>query len=78
MTEAAPALDRVVKALYHYDSTIRAACQAAVSDFSVHFSAPAFFVQIAFPICRSSISSKRPGCSARSMSAVIDFPFPLV
>ena len=48
MTEAAPALDRVVKALYHYDSTIRAACQAAVSDFSVHFQPPFLLFQRLF------------------------------
>ena len=48
MTEATPAYDRVFEALFHYDSTICPACQAAASDFPVHFQPPFLLFQRLF------------------------------
>ena len=57
MTEATPAYDRVFEALFHYDSTICPACQAAASDFPVHFQPRFYFFSACLTRSRAAFAS---------------------
>lgn len=57
MTEATPAYDRVFEALFHYDSTRNPACQAAASDFPVHFQPRFYFFSACLTRSRAASAS---------------------
>lgn len=62
MTEATPAIVWVFEALFHYDSTRSPACQAAASDFPVHFP-PRFYF---FSACLTRSMAASASASVRN------------